>query len=193
MARPKVDDPHARRLEILDGLIVVFKRHGYDGASLADLAEATGIAKASLYHRYPGGKPELGRAALTEAGRRFTVLILKPLQGDQPPAERLSAMLAGVARFHAGGTPASLMNTLTLGDGLALFGKDIRNTITAWQRLIARALEELGRPADAARLEAEDAIARIEGALVLARLSDDADNFPQALARLAATLGVPAP
>lgn len=193
MARPKVDDPHARRLEILDGLIAVFKRRGYDGASLADLAEATGIAKASLYHRYPGGKPELGRAALAEAGRRFTLLILKPLQGHEPAAGRLTAMLAGVARFHAGATPASLMNTLTLGDGLALFGKDIRNTITAWQRLIARALEELGRPADAARLEAEDAIARIEGALVLARLGDDPDSFTQALARLAATLGVPAP
>lgn len=189
MARPIVNDAAARQAAIIEGLINVFKRKGYDGASLSDLAEATGIAKASLYHRYPGGKPELGRTALAEAGRRFAALVLKPLQSEDPAAKRLTAMLDGVAAFYGSEKPGCLMNTLTLGDGLSLFGKDIRNTINAWQRLVARALEELGRSEDAAAQESEDIIARIQGALVLARLSDRGSSLASTLERIRSDLG----
>lgn len=190
MARPIVKDAAARNTTIVDGLINVFKHKGYDGASLSDLAAATGIAKASLYHRYPGGKPELGRTALAEAGRNFTLLILKPLQSEKPAPERLAAMLDGVAAFYGTESPACLMNTLTLGDALPLFGKDIRNTHNAWQRLIARALEELGRSEAQATDEADDMIARIQGALVLTRLSDRTNSLTAMLERIRTSLGL---
>lgn len=190
MARPIIKDAAARSTTIVDGLIDVFKHKGYDGASLSDLAAATGIAKASLYHRYPGGKPELGRTALAEAGRRFAALILKPLQTDRPAPERLRAMLDGVAAFYGSESPACLMNTLTLGDALPLFGKDIRNTHNAWQKLIARALEELGRSEAQAIDEADDMIARIQGALVLTRLSDRTSSLSAMLGRIRASLGL---
>jgi len=190
MARPIVKDAAARNTGIVDGLINVFKHKGYDGASLSDLASATGIAKASLYHRFPGGKPELGRTALAEAGRRFATLVLKPLQTDKPALNRLSAMLSGIAAFYGAESPACLMNTLTLGDALPLFGKDIRNTHNAWQRLIARALEELGRSEAQAMDEAEDIIARIQGALVLSRLSDRTGSLASMLERIRIQLGI---
>jgi len=192
MARPIVKDAAARSSTIVEGLIDVFKHKGYDGASLSDLAAATGIAKASLYHRYPGGKPELGRTALAEAGRRFAMLILKPLQTAKPAPERLEAMLAGVAAFYGAEAPACLMNTLTLGDALPLFGKDIRNTHNAWQKLIARALEELGRSETQALDEAEDLIARIQGALVVSRLSARTGSLAAMLERIRASLGLAA-
>lgn len=190
MARPIVKDAAARNSTIVEGLINVFKHKGYDGASLSDLAAATGIAKASLYHRYPGGKPELGRTALAEAGRNFALLILKPLQTSKPAAERLAAMLDGVGAFYGAESPACLMNTLTLGDALPLFGKDIRNTHNAWQKLIARALEELGRTEAQATDEADDMIARIQGALVLTRLSDRTNSLSAMLERIRASLGL---
>lgn len=192
MARPIVKDAAARNSTIVDGLINVFKHKGYDGASLADLAAATGIAKASLYHRYPGGKPELGRTALAEAGRNFALLILKPLQTTKPAPERLAAMLDGVAAFYGTESPACLMNTLTLGDALPLFGKDIRNTHNAWQKLIVRALEELGRSEAEAVDEADDMIARIQGALVLTRLSDRTTSLTAMLERIRRGLGLEA-
>lgn len=192
MARPIVKDAAARNTSIVEGLIDVFKHKGYDGASLADLASATGIAKASLYHRYPGGKPELGRTALAEAGRRFAQLIMKPLQTSKPAAERLSEMLDGIAAFYGTDSPACLLNTLTLGDGLALFGKDIRNTHNAWQKLIMRALEELGRTEAQAMDEADDMIARIQGALVLCRLSDRTNSLATMLDRIRRSLGLKA-
>ena len=126
MARPKNVDAAARTAAMFDQLIATFRSKGYDGAALSDLSAATGLAKASFYHRFPGGKLELGRATLGEAGKRFAELILRPLQSTKSAAERWQAMLDGVAVFYADGTNACLMNTMTLGDGAALFGKDIR-------------------------------------------------------------------
>ena len=184
MARPRNVDPQARTAAMLDAIIEVFKRRGYDGAALSDLAAATGLAKASFYHRFPGGKPEIGRAALAESGRRFTQHILRPLQSTAPAAERLAAMFDGVLRYYGHGQPACLMNTMTLGEGAALFGKDIRLTITAWERLLAQALEALGTDPQAAAAQAQEIIARIQGALVVARLSGREAELPQQVGRL---------
>jgi len=45
--------------ELVKGLLNVFRSKGYDGASLNDLAVASGLQKASLYHRFPNGKKEI--------------------------------------------------------------------------------------------------------------------------------------
>jgi TetR/AcrR family transcriptional regulator, lmrAB and yxaGH operons repressor len=173
MGRPKNVDNQARTASLMAAVIETFKRKGYDGASLADLGAATGLAKASFYHRFPGGKPEIGRAALAESGRQFTALVLRPLQSAAPPAARLNAMYEGVLAYYAGDTQACLMNTMTLGDGGQLFGKDIKHTIMAWQKLLAACFEGLDE--DTARAQAIDIIIRIQGALVLARMSGRGD------------------
>ncbi len=182
MARPKNIDTAARTAALMDGVIETFKRKGYDGASLADLGAATGLAKASFYHRFPGGKPEIGRAALADSGKRFTQAILRPLQSDAPAPARLAAMFEGVLSYYAGDTQACLMNTMTLGDGAHLFGKDIKHTIAAWEKLIAACFEELSE--DAARARAVDIIIRIQGALVLARMSGKEGVLAQVISQL---------
>jgi len=45
--------------KVFEGLSDVFRRKGYDGASYSDLMKATGLVKASLYHRFPGGKADM--------------------------------------------------------------------------------------------------------------------------------------
>jgi TetR/AcrR family transcriptional regulator, lmrAB and yxaGH operons repressor len=173
MARPKNIDSVARTTALMDCVIETFKRNGYDGASLADLGAATGLAKASFYHRFPSGKPEIGRVALAESGKRFTQAVLRPLQSTAPPAARLNAMYDGVLEYYSGGTQACLMNTMTLGGGAALYGKDIKHTIAAWEKLIAACFENVSE--DVARAKAVDIIIRIQGALVLARMSGRED------------------
>jgi TetR/AcrR family transcriptional regulator, lmrAB and yxaGH operons repressor len=173
MARPKNIDTAARTAALMDGVIETFKRKGYDGASLSDLGAATGLAKASFYHRFPSGKPEIGRAALAESGKRFTQAVLRPLQSTAPPAARLNAMYDGVLDYYGGDTQACLMNTMTLGDGAALYGKDIKHTIAAWEKLIAACFEDASE--DAARTKAINIIIRIQGALVLSRMSGRGD------------------
>jgi len=51
--------------DILKGLTKVFRSKGYEGANLSELAQATNLKKASLYHRFPGGKQEMAVTVLT--------------------------------------------------------------------------------------------------------------------------------
>ena len=56
--------PLISRNEVVDRLLAVFQRLGYDGASLAELSHATGLGKSSLYHYFPNGKEEMALAVL---------------------------------------------------------------------------------------------------------------------------------
>lgn len=58
------------KAEILDRLFVVFRDRGYEGSSLADLSQATGLGKSSLYHHFPRGKEQMAEAVL-EQGKAF--------------------------------------------------------------------------------------------------------------------------
>lgn len=171
MGRPANIDPWARHRHVVLALIETFKSLGYDGASLTDLALATGLAKPSLYHRFPGGKEDMARAALAESGRRFTDQVLRPLRTRTPALERLNQMADGLERYYGQGAPGCLMNTLTLGSGQPLFGPAIAATIATWSELMAAALIELGRDPDVARRLAGDIVARVQGALVIGRIT----------------------
>ncbi len=184
MARLTADQATAKRQALNSGLVETFRRNGYAGASLTELGTACGLAKASLYHRFPDGKPEMGRAALLEAGRRFTDLVMRPLQGTAPARQRLVAMQEGLVRYYSSGTPSCLMNTMTIGEGAVLFGAEIAATIAAWQKLIEAALRELGRTPESAAHEAIGIITRVQGTLVLARIQGGLD-LAQAWSELA--------
>jgi AcrR family transcriptional regulator len=76
--------------------VEVFNQRGYDGTSMEDLAQATGITKSSIYH-HVRGKEDLLRLAVRRALRIFEVL-------EQPGArtgravDRLEHVVRGAAR-----------------------------------------------------------------------------------------------
>jgi len=51
-------------------LLAVFRENGYAGAYLSTLSAATGLQRASLYHRFPEGKPAMAAAVLAGGQRR---------------------------------------------------------------------------------------------------------------------------
>jgi len=52
MARPRSAEYDEKRQAILDRSAAVFAKHGYDRASMAEVAKACGVSKALLYHYY---------------------------------------------------------------------------------------------------------------------------------------------
>ena len=56
---PRPSNTDQRRAQIIQALLEVMSERGYDGASMQDIEEATGLNKQSLYRRW-GGFRETG-------------------------------------------------------------------------------------------------------------------------------------
>jgi len=75
---PKVSQEHldARRAQILEGARRAFATHGYDGATVARLEEATGLSRGAIFH-YFKGKQDLFVELCIEENSRFVSLLLE--------------------------------------------------------------------------------------------------------------------
>lgn len=156
------------RSEVVDRLATVFRRHGYDGATLSLMSEATGLGKASLYHHFPGGKEDMARAVLEAGEASLRAQVIAPLRGEGGPRERLAAMAHALDRRYAGGREPCLFAALSLGSARDTFQDELRRCFRAWSGAIADTLAAAGLPRAEATGRGADAVVRIEGALVLA-------------------------
>lgn len=156
--------------QLAEKLATVFRAAGYEGASMQALSAATGLSKASLYHHFPEGKVEMASSILGEEGRRLQKHILAPLKQFDDPAMALLASLDGVAAFYKDDVPQSLMNSIMIGAGAALFRDDIAAVVKIWRSQFAEAYARCGASAEEAEAWGAYAIERIEGALILCRV-----------------------
>lgn len=171
---------------LIDRLSATFREVGYEGASLALLSEATGLKKASLYHRFPGGKEQMGLEVLQEAGRWLIEHVLKPLAGEGTPRERIAAMTGELDSFYQGGKQACLLNLLSSPIGEeSPFKETIRHMFEAFVEALASVIAEAGCAPAAARDRAEHGVALIQGSLVLARGLGSTKPFRKTLDALA--------
>ena len=169
---------------LLDRLTDVFRLHGYEGASLSRIAKATGLQRASLYHRFPAGKEEMAEAVLKRADEWFETHVLAPLNGPGQPSERIRAMAKRLNEFYGGGRHSCLLDTLSLGDEHKAFHKHVERSFTTWLGALARVARDSGLSPATARRRAEEALVRIQGALVLARATGETKPFARVLKNL---------
>lgn len=180
MSRPA----KSRDAEVGAALVEAFRTSGYAGASMRELGAATGLTASSLYHRFADGKSAMGCAAVAHAGAAFSEQVLAPLCAPGAPSDRLAASAAGVSRFYADGSLACLLAVFTLSDAPEPVRQSVRAAFAAWRTDLTAVLEEAGAAAPGA--EAEDRIAALQGALILARAGEDKAAFVRAVAQLAA-------
>ena len=162
----------------------LFRTYGFEGVSLKQLADATGLEKASLYYRYPGGKDEIAMAIARGVVAWFQANVFEPLTGSGSTRKSVSFVSQRLREFYAGGSKTCLMDVLSIPGGSEELQLALRGAMQAWVSAFAQVAKESGLGIAAARSRAEEAIVRIEGSLVLARVLGDTTGFGRVLKSL---------
>lgn len=176
MARPTITD-----VELLDTALLLFRTHGAEGVSLSQLSEATGLEKASLYYRFPGGKEEIIMAVLASVGQWLETQLFPVLRQEGPPRKRAGKAAELLRTFYEDGKLSCVTDVLSLPGGSPQRHEALKAALEAWIAAFAALGRESGMTPAAARHVAEDALVRIEGSLVVSRALGDPGPFQRTL------------
>jgi AcrR family transcriptional regulator len=176
------------REDIVLRLFELFRCAGYEGVSIGDISEATGLGRSSLYHHFPGGKEEMAAAVVDFASGWVGANIVAALKDEGSLARRLDKMFAAVRALYDGGKLPCLVASLLVSRSDAEAGTRAGAIIGDWIEELAAALREEGLKRAEAETRATEAIIAIEGALIVARATGRLSVFESALKRARADL-----
>lgn len=183
--------------ELMERLAKVFRNYGYDGASMTVLAKETGLQKASLYHRFPGGKEQMAQSVLDFADNWIAINIIEPLRSENEkltPDKKIKYLVKQLDKLYDGGNESCLLNMLshpTVDKGP--FSKSIKNGFKAFISTIAGVLEKKGINKEEAKFRATTAMTLLQGGLVLSRGMGSTKPFKDALKNIEKVLLQTAP
>ena len=148
----------------------VFRAEGFEGASLVALSRASGLQRASLYHRFPGGKEQMAQEVLRTTQSLLDKNILEMLHGNEPPPERAKELVRQLDAFYNGGKKNCVLNMLVSSTaGKARHNKLIGAMAQEMLAGLAKLVADAGFDKDVAKSRAERAMALLEGSLVMCR------------------------
>ena len=188
MAYPKVEAD-----VVLQKLFDLFREQGYSGASLSQLAEAAGLKKASLYHRFPQGKEQMASAVLDYTNAWVEAHIRGFLRRPGDPVARLADALAGIRLLYDDGRKPCILRALSLGAGTEALQPQVAGIFTQLVAGFAQLAHEFGHPPAHAQQLAEALLISMEGGLLVAGTLQNPVLFQDHLARAAARFTVPQP
>jgi AcrR family transcriptional regulator len=160
------------RASLLISLRSVFEARGFDGATLSQLAAASGLSKASLYHHFPGGKGEMAAALLRESVAELERLAFSRLNTAQPAHTRLRRFVGGFEEYIDLSNGDCLVRVLAEGSMAAEHGDTIRQQYGDWLNRLAATFAETGVKRKRAERLATELLSGLYGNLAMARLLD---------------------
>jgi TetR/AcrR family transcriptional repressor of lmrAB and yxaGH operons len=175
----------------------LLREQGYSATGRAQLLAESGVSNGSLYHHFPGGMEEVAEAALEASGRVVADALSEALDGAPNAGEGLIRFLdvaqeAAIGEQSAGCpvAPTALESPIISPRLRAVAAQ----CFDQWEALIAARLRADGWPEDSLSTAASAALALIEGALLLARVSGQLSHLAHAKhAALALLAAPPAP
>ncbi len=176
----------------LDNALDMLRSRGYQGVSMSQLSAANGLEKASVFYRYPGGKNEVVLAVVDRVGKWFESNVFAPLAVENTPQRRVALAAAKLQEFYQDGKKSCITDVLSIDAGSEEIAAALRVALEAWLKAFTLVAKDSGMSLSVARLRAEEAIARIEGGLVLSRVLRDAGPFMRAIRALPHLLTDPA-
>jgi AcrR family transcriptional regulator len=172
MARTVLD-----RSDVVLALAGVFRRRGFEGGSLSVIQQETGVGRGSLYHFFPEGKTDMARAVLDQVSDWFEEKVFVPLRTATDPQQAIADMSREVAEYFVSRERVCLFAAITLGEEQETFATSVKKYFTDWVDALAGVLKSAGLSPLEAADRALDAVAVIQGGLILARAYDDDATF----------------
>ncbi len=177
MRPQKVDDQ-----QLMSGLLAVLRAKGFEGASLNDLATATGLKKASLYHRFPGGKEEIAKAVLSFVKSWNHQHVLMVLTDEKKSVkERLDKVIKNIERLYDNGKSVCILRALSTDAGIPIFGIQIKESFGIWMKAFTALGVSKGFIPEKSEQMAKEVIIKVQGSLILAKGINDYAVFRNAL------------
>ena len=173
----------------------LFRRQGYMATGTNEILAESGAPRGSLYYYFPGGKEEIGTAAVEAAGRRVTATLQKLSDEAASPAAFVQTyvdLLIGwlEASDFRDGCPISttLLETIPASPAIGKVGKQV---FADWTQVIATLMEKHGWPAPHKGPAATFILSSIEGALILARTEQSGTPLKDVADQLGLFLAAP--
>lgn len=180
MGRPPLD------VEVNRELSRLFRERGYDGLSLSAFEQASGMAKASLYYRFPDGKDSMARAAIDSVTEEFAALALELEQ--LPPDEALRKLQRTLLAYYDNGRLGCLLGAFAVPNVVERFRDELQALYRAFARTINAIQRDSALTSKDKHRRTEDFIVDLEGSLIFAAVSGQSSAFSRrlkaALARL---------
>lgn len=175
-----------RKFDIKETVTIIaelFRKHGYHGTTLSNIKEASGLGKGSFYHHFPDGKEEVARKVLKEVHEWFEQNVYRPL--EQPPydPDSIQKMFDKTSEFFWKGNRVCIPGSFALYDVRDAFPEEIRHYFERWIQALTFNLRHQGIPTPKSKKLAIDAVAVIQGALVLTRALENPAVFEDSLKR----------
>ena len=183
------------RADLVQTMARLLRDQGYTATGRAQLLAESGVSNGSLYHHFPGGMEELAEAALEASGQAVAEALSQALGGAPNAALGVTRFLDMAAGPDAEGpcpgcpiAPTALESPIISPRLRAAAAR----CFDQWEGLIAARLRADGWPEGSVVETASAALALIEGALLLARVSGRGSHLANAKRAALSMLAAPA-
>lgn len=161
----------------------VFHRQGYYNTSMQDLAKATGLQKAGLYHHF-STKEELMRGVLDFALLQLRSYVLSVARDETlSPPDRLEKIFRRYTKLTTLHRRGCFFSNLALETGRDELFNDLLNTAFSEWRAVVRQLLASGLSQQDADTQALRLIMEYEGAVIFYKMSGDENYLEDFIAR----------
>lgn len=159
----------------------LFRRQGFNGTSMSQIAETSGATTGSVYHFFPGGKQELAAEVLRTSGESYRQLVEAIVLGATDPAIAMTDAFAGAASMLASTGYVDPCPIGTIAREVASTHPELRDLadsiITSWVTTVCDVFTAAGIEERRAEPLARLAVASIEGGFIMARSARDVEAF----------------
>lgn len=119
------------RESILTAAAELMRHKGYAAVGMKDIAQASGAPIGSLYHHFRGGKVQIAREALINAGAAYALLIPSVVDGYTDLGEAIEGVFTQAAEDMAGTGFANMCPVASVAAEVADTVEELRETSAA--------------------------------------------------------------